>query len=280
VDFFFDFLPHTRFFHGRPLVATTHGGFFHTPAWRQLKKLWFRTVTDVSMRGYAAVAACSRSDFDRFKQLRNSRRLHLIENGVDIEKFSGASSATLGKTLVTVGRFSRNKRLDRLLEAFAILVEWDPEWRLHVCGITSDLTESMVLDDVRSRHLEKFVNVHADQSVDQLRSNLSLASFFLSASEYEGFGIALVEAMSAGLIPIVHSNAAFVEFQRHNDFVNLANFAAPNEAAAAILNAWKHAQRNQSLSLNIQRSVECFSWASVAGKYAALYERILADVAD
>ncbi len=31
VDFFFDALAWGKLFHGRPMVATTHGGFFHTP---------------------------------------------------------------------------------------------------------------------------------------------------------------------------------------------------------------------------------------------------------
>ena len=41
VDFFFDYLALTKALHRRPLVASTHGGFFHTAFASRLKKVYF-----------------------------------------------------------------------------------------------------------------------------------------------------------------------------------------------------------------------------------------------
>ena len=97
---------------GRVVIATTHGGFFHTARFATLKKIWFATLTRASARGYDALVCCSASDLARFAPIA-SGRARLIVNGVDVEKFAGASAPKLSRNMVTLGRFSSNKRLDR-----------------------------------------------------------------------------------------------------------------------------------------------------------------------
>jgi alpha-1,3-mannosyltransferase len=88
VDFFADFLAATQFLHRRPLLLSTHGGFFHTAYASRLKRLFFHTVTRWSLRQYAHVFACSEGDFSTFQVIR-PKGMTLIENGVDTEKFRG-----------------------------------------------------------------------------------------------------------------------------------------------------------------------------------------------
>src|SRR5271165_4031728 len=90
VDFFCDFLAVTRFLHRKPLVISTHGGFFHTTYAKRLKRLFFTTVTRLSLRGYRRVFACSDNDLGLFQQITD-QRLMLIPNGVDTAKFAGAA---------------------------------------------------------------------------------------------------------------------------------------------------------------------------------------------
>ena len=52
-------------------------------------------------------------------------------------------------------------------------------------------------------------------------------------SVYEGFGIALIEAMSAGLVPVVEPNAAFSAFARKHAEIALADFGNAEQAADA-----------------------------------------------
>ena len=81
IDFFFDALAWTRPWHGRPLVASTHGGFFHTPYAARLKKVFFHTVTRTSLRAYSAILASSVNDRDLFAKL-TGRYIELVENGL------------------------------------------------------------------------------------------------------------------------------------------------------------------------------------------------------
>jgi alpha-1,3-mannosyltransferase len=137
IDFFFDFLALTRPLHRRRLIATTHGGFFHTGAFQAAKKLWFKTITRASITAYDRIVACSQSDAELFAASAG-QRLMLIENGINQAKFLAAGSQTPRKTILSFGRFARHKRTDALLSVFKHLYGLDPSWRLIIAGREAD----------------------------------------------------------------------------------------------------------------------------------------------
>jgi alpha-1,3-mannosyltransferase len=120
IDFFFDALALGWLLHRKPLVATTHGGFFHTSDFAGLKKLWFNGPTRLSAQVYRGIAGCSTNDARMFERLAPGK-VRVIENGVDLDKFAGASSPDPQRRLVSIGRFSKNKRPDRLIATMAAL---------------------------------------------------------------------------------------------------------------------------------------------------------------
>ncbi len=75
IDFFVDYLSLTRSIHRRPLVVNTHGGIFHTRWLAPLKRLWFQTVTRLSLRHADAVVCDSQHDYDLFRKIVPDHRL-------------------------------------------------------------------------------------------------------------------------------------------------------------------------------------------------------------
>ena len=138
IDFFFDYLAWTAPLHRRKLVVSTHGGFFHTAFVGALKKLYFQSVTRLSLSWYSGVAAVSASDDDMFGRVRMRGR-RLIENGVDTDKFFDTASTVPAKRLLAIGRLAGNKRLDRAIRFVAALRRIDPQWTLAVAGRTWDI---------------------------------------------------------------------------------------------------------------------------------------------
>jgi alpha-1,3-mannosyltransferase len=275
IDFFFDFLALTRRVHGKPLVATTHGGFFHTGAHARLKKIWFDQITPRSMRTYDAVVACSETDYDLFAPLAKGN-LHHIDNGVDIEKFAGASSAAPVKRLATLGRFSLNKRLDLLLDTMVRLVELDDAWRLDIIGAPSDWSLHRLNAEIAARNLTQHVDVAIGADDAQVAVRLARASLFVSASEHEGFGLVVIEALSAGLMPIVHANEAFRALAKRCDLVHLADFNRPADAALEIEQVFAVLNQNHTdLRGAAQKSVGAFAWPAIADLYLDLYRGVM-----
>lgn len=275
IDFFFDAFALARPIHRRPMVATTHGGFFHTNAHSRLKKLWFDGPTRLSVRAYEAIVACSESDARLFEGIVPGG-VEVIQNGVDLEKFAGAASPAPRRALLTIGRFARNKRLDRLLATLRVLNAGEPgAWRLRIVGVPSDVTTEALDAEIDRMGLTGAVTLHTGLDAPAVRDLIGQSSLFVSASEYEGFGIALIEALSAGLVPVAHPNDAFAWLGRRHPLITLADFAEPDEAAGAIRAAHERLARGE-----IARASEDLSdyrWSGVAARYVAVYEAALAE---
>ncbi len=272
IDFFFDFMSFTRVLHRRPLVATTHGGFFHTDAHARLKRLWFSTVTRMAVRGYEKIVACSQPDFDMFEGLAKDN-LVLIENGVDISKFADLASRTPTKGLVAIGRFSFNKKPERLLDVMVELGRRDAGFTLDLIGGEFDWTREKLAAEIATRGLQDSVRLHVGVSNDEIARIISGSSLFVSASVHEGFGISLIEALSAGLLPVVESNAAFAAFAQRIPDVTLTGYAEPARAADAILQAHARLAADPAATrARLVAAAQPFAWPGVAERYMRVYE--------
>ncbi|MBY3345854.1 glycosyltransferase family 4 protein [Rhizobium laguerreae] len=273
IDFFFDALAWGRLLHGKPMIVTTHGGFFHTQKYATIKKIWFRTLTRASAMAYRRVVCCSASDLKQFSEIVPDSLL--IENGADIGKFADTASRRAKRRIVTIGRFSVNKRLDHLLDAMVMLKTRDPEWHLDIVGAESDLDRADVEGAIVSRDLSGRVTLHVSPENDTIRRIIAEASIFASASEYEGFGLVALEAMSAGLLPVLNANDAFATLAARHPVLLLADFTNPDSAATAIEAAHQALSRQpDAVRAGLFDAARGYSWDIVAGRYIDLYRSL------
>lgn len=275
VDFFYDYLAITKFIHRKPLVLSTHGGFFHTEFASGLKTLWFRTITRWSARAYEKIVATSENDGVRFAEISPPEHLEVIENGVNTTRYANSGSVGLNQTLIYFGRWSANKGLREALELMARLTAREPGWRLLIAGREYDHSAAELNAWVDALGLQGVVELHPNPSDDQLRSLLGRASFFLCLSRHEGFGLAAIEAMSAGLTPVLSD---IPPFRRLTELagVGVAGPAAdPDRLAGQTIRYFHEGQasheqrRERAMTFAGQ-----YSWPKVAGRYLQLYEQL------
>jgi alpha-1,3-mannosyltransferase len=275
IDFFFDALAWGRLLHRKPMVVTTHGGFFHTTNHAAIKKVWFRTITRVSAMAYDKVIGCSLSDLRQFSQIAPTHTI-AIENGADIGKFADRASRAARRRIVTIGRFSVNKRLEKLIDAMAVLSARDPEWHLDIAGVESDLTRQDLMDQIDRLKLGDAVTVHIGADNQAIGRIIADASIFASASSYEGFGLVALEAMSAGLLPVLNNNAAYTTLAERHEEIVLADFSDTASAADAIETA--HARldaQGPAIRSALLADARAYSWDVVAERYVAVYDTII-----
>ncbi|WP_423414801.1 WecB/TagA/CpsF family glycosyltransferase [Hyphomicrobium sp. B1] len=275
VDFFADFLSATAPWHRKPMVLTTHGGFFHTTFARRLKRFYFRTITKSSVRNYRRVIACSENDAQTFSTIAGERVV-AIENGVDIQKFRDASSREYQPKIAYFGRFAAHKGILNLINAFDLVRHAIPDARLVLIGNDSDgmlrIIEAACADGLR----DGSIKILTDRNDGEIADELSTCSFFASASQYEGFGLTLVEAMSAGLIPIANEIPSFEAILRRAGVGLLTNFDEPEVAADHLLRFMRaSSERYTELRSAAIAAAAPYDWAQVEQLYRNEYERVL-----
>lgn len=277
VDFFYDYLALTKPWHRKPLIASTHGGFFHTAFASTLKRVYFNTVTRSTSMAYDRVVGTSDNDGAIFSDIMQSPKLSVIENGVNVEKFAGRGAQTLAPVMIYFGRWSVNKGLIETLALFKEIAARRPEWKLIIAGREYDHTRQELIQMVEKDGLAGKVEIVESPDENQLAALIGKASYYVCLSRHEGFGIAPIEGMSAGLTPILSDIPPFRNLIEKSGMGILLNKHAMAQEAQRII-----ALHDQGGDAYLQRRaalqdfVQQYSWRHIADRYVDIYRDLAA----
>jgi alpha-1,3-mannosyltransferase len=272
IDFFFDYLAWTKLIHRRKLIVSTYGGFFHTSFAARAKRMWFSTVTRLSMKFYAAVIAISPFDFERFLAVRPNGMV-CIECGTNISKFHDAAAWTFCKSIIAVTRFAKNKRLELLIQFVKALRRRDPEWNLIIAGRPSDLTTEDVENLIEASGARNAIRLVTSPTDEALCSLMRDCCFIASSSEFESFGVTAVEGMSAGLIPLLSNISPFQRLHSRTGLGLILDYSDPDSAAERLLRDMPDIASNYSdLRAACIEAAKAYDWPRVYRDYSKLYD--------
>lgn len=274
VDFFYDFLAITKFIHGKNLVASSHGIFFHTDFASTSKQIFFNTVTRISSLFYKKIFATSDNDASLFKKITSSERVETIENGVDIDKFHLHSRSIISKKIIYFGRWSVNKGLIQTIDLFNQLWLIDSEWELCIAGREYDLTENILNEKIATLQCANNVKLCPNPSVTELRDLVHQNSYFICLSRHEGFGLAAIEAMSGALTPLLSDIPPFSKLVKSTGFGLV--LSKSNELNISTISKLHQELLGQELdySQRLVNSTASYSWDFVAKRYIDFYAYI------
>ncbi len=258
------------------VVHTEHGRSVPDP-WIVRKMDWWASgQTDVVI---AVSEAVSRLLTERV--VRYPDRVVVIRNGVDVGEFAprgddGQLRAELGVAgdtpiIGSIGRFMAVKGYDVAINAYALL---QSEWRggtQPILVLAGDGPERGSLEDLASK-------IGAPGGVrflgfrDDIGRLLSAFTIFTMSSHSEGTSVSLLEAMSAGLCPVVTKVGGNAEVLGPG----LEHRLVPAADPAALARAWVEALRDQTKRLADARAarervLEGYTLDSTVEAYARIY---------
>lgn len=272
LGFFSDFLALTKSIHKKPLILSTHGGIFHTKAFSSLKKIYFNLFCKLTLKKINKIIAVSKSDEKLFSTINS--KVEFIPNAIEIDDFSKIKRVDGKNTLLFVGRISKNKRIDNLIETVFYLKKKIPDIKLYVVGedwggIKGDLEEL-----VEQKGLQNNVIFTGKvRTRGELSQYYSKARFFVSASEYEGFGISVLEAMAAGLTVIVNDIESFRDFVKDGQNGFIVDYSKPKEIATIIYNLLN--SNLVQIESTARKTAKKYDWEKLIGDIEECYEEVM-----
>lgn len=165
----------------------------YLPKWlnQWLSKLWMDSLIK-NLKDLDKFIVLTHEDMENWPELNN---IMVIPNFVS-KQYSGKSDCSQ-KRVIAVGRYSWQKGFDLLINAWQIVYDRHPDWRLDIYG-EGDNDQFQKMADVK--HLSSVV--HCFPAVPNVCEKYLESSFFVLSSRYEGLPLVIIEAMGAGL-PVV-----------------------------------------------------------------------------
>ncbi len=203
-------------------------------------------------------------------------KISIVANGIPLERFRSARAAhrsdygipSDSPLLMAVGRLVKEKDYETLIRAVKLL----PDTYLCVVGDGPEapaLRSLVVSLELGNR--VKFLGFRAD-----VESLLPMSDLFVASSVYEGFGIAVAEAMAAGLPVVVTDAPGLREIVQHEKTGLLAPVSDPAGLAQAVSHVLQDNDLRQRLvRASLDKSVG-FSIDRTVGQWLDIYKGILA----
>lgn len=159
-----------------------------------------------------------------------------------------------------------------LVKAVAILKDRGQTVHVVCSGPTTDFFHSSIQPAIRQAGVEDQFNFLGWIDTLQVNALYALATALVFPSQFEGFGLPLVEAMAAGL-PIVCSNTSCVP-EIVADAAVLFDPDQPDEIAGAIHKIMTNTDTRAMLKERGLKRANDFTWSTSAEKYLELYRSI------
>jgi len=161
----------------------------------------------------------SKCGYDLLGNIKQSPKIKVVPNGYLPHEVVTYSSDR-EKVILSVGRVTKQKGHDILIQAFAKAHSLRPDWFLKIAGPIEDKQYYAKLREmVKNLGLTEYVSFLGSISESELEREYKSASIFCLLSRYESFGIVRAEAMSYGLPAIISSAGCGMEYEKYGTIV-------------------------------------------------------------
>lgn len=266
----------------KPIVISTHGAL---ESWalgnsRLKKMLVGRLFQNRDFRSAACIHVNTTTEASSVRAYGLEQPIAVIPNGVDDvflrtdgerrrfeNMFPGVGRR---RVVLFMGRVHKKKGLQLLLPAWARLVSKFPDWTLVVAGPNRGF-ESEARRLRLELSIENSVILTGNLQGDAKLSALNAAELFVLPSFSEGFSMAVLEAMAAGVPVLLTSGCNFPEAVEKNAAVSVEPTIGDVEAGLRQLLSLSDGER-RVMGLAAQKLIASgYTWDIIAERMIELY---------
>jgi len=263
---------------GVPVIATLHS--IAVPKGWKPKLL--KVLENFVLRNYATrILAVGQVVADANQGDYGPRKVDVIPNGIPKPKFPPIQERDrlrreitgdgLGSIVITVGRFTRAKGYEDMIEAFSLLRQRALGPTLVMVG--SGTTVDTIRNQIQNLDLNQSIILTGER--EDVPDLLALSDVYASSSHREGLPLAVLEAMMAGL-PVVATSVGDIPNVVTEETGGVVPPHRPELLADAIEDLLQNPKKREAMGqAAYRRAMDEYSVDAWMKKHLALYREVL-----
>lgn len=259
-----------------------HGPYFNQFAKGYNLKCKLFDTFFLPMRKYKDVIAISKSSLaTEFLYSKGFRNVTTAGVGINLENFGKdvlddvyVEMDNKNKQLLYVGKIEERRNLYFLIDVYRKLRERIPELKFNIIGNGEKEYKEKFLESIKDEIEEGSIIYQEKAAQSELVKYYRRASFFILASQYEIFGMVLLEAMYFGapVISSINGGSCTLIQNGYNGFV-VENFDS-NIWTECIVNALQSEETLKEMKKNARKCIEQkYTWDALADTFVRVYEQ-------
>lgn len=185
-------------------VIESHTAYAHDMVPHSVKERLMLYHKLRTIRHYHLLVALTESDAKSWRQ--QGINVKVIPNHVAYYPETMPQIKRKEGRIIAVGRLHKSKRFDRLIDAFSLIASKYPQWHIDIYGHGAEKDELLKL--IALKQLERRVLIY--EPIDDIFFEYQRSQFFVLSSDYEGFGLVIVEAMACG-VPVISTDCPLAQ---------------------------------------------------------------------
>jgi glycosyltransferase involved in cell wall biosynthesis len=181
----------------RPILLHLHGGKFFT---QEFSSSFLKRLTGKMLRASCVVVVLSEIEKEFIEKRWKNMDVRVLENAVALDEVQARKAETPEKTIIFLGRLHKDKGLREIAEACRVLKSENFQFEFKCFGAGDE--KDFFVAEMSEILGEKFFYGGVVSGEEKWKA-LAESDIFLLPSHYEGLPVALLEAMAAGVVPVV-----------------------------------------------------------------------------
>lgn len=252
----------------KPYILTLHGG--KLPIFAKKNPVKFqRLITSASI-----VTTPSKYLFNTFRHMREG--IKYIPNGISTANYKFWVRKNPVPDLIWLRAFHSIYSPSQAVEVLYLILKHYPCAHLTMIGPDKhDGTYVNVMERVRELRLEDRVTFTGAIPKTDVANHLARGDIFLNTTNYESFGVSVVEAAACGLCIVSTNVGELPYFWENGENALLVPPNDPEAMAAAVRRILAEPGLAEKLSENARKKAEEFDWSVVLPQWEHLFDSMI-----
>ena len=262
-----------KFLKNKKPIIYSGQGFFHDKKNNFFKKIYDK-IYGKRLNNATFLTALTKLEINKIKNYGiDEEKIIIIPGGVDFEKISSVKESgklrkkyldsKKEKILLYVGRIHESKGIQYVLEAIE-----DIKIKFFIVGKDAGYKERLK-EIIEKKRLKNKVRFFGEVDNEKLIELYNISDIFVLYSNWEGFGLVIIEAMAGGTPCIVSNKGSLPHLVENNYNGFVVNDIL--ELKQRILELTQDKDLRNILSRNSKEFAKKFGWDEIAKKYERLY---------